>query len=240
MAESSVGSPSGSPLGAVIGANRGIGLGVAKEMLRRGWSVIATARQPDAAKDLAALSRAHPGKLEILTLDIADPAGLDAFAAAMKARTLDALLINAGVAGPDHRSATAATEAEIGALMFTNAIGPIRLARAVAGSVRRDTGVIGFTSSVMGSVALNAGGHELYRASKAALNSLSRGLWQELKGRGLTLLSLHPGWVRTGMGGSAAPVGIEESAQGMVNMLERERGRHRHVFIDYKGAELAW
>ena len=155
----------------------------------------------------------------------------------MKGRKLDAVLVNAGIAGPDHMSASKATEAEIGALMFTNAVAPIRLARALAGSVREKTGVLAFTSSIMGSVALNTGGHELYRASKAALNSLSRGLWSEVKGRGITLLTLHPGWVRTDMGGPSAPVGVEDSARGLVTMIERERGKHRHAFIDFQGEE---
>ncbi len=229
-----------SSLGLVVGANRGIGLGVVKEMLGDGWTVIATARRPTEAKDLIALAAEHPGRLAIRALDMNDPAGLDEFAAAMKGKNLDAVLVNAGVAGPDHKSASQATEAEIGALMFTNAVAPIRLARALADSVRAKTGVIGFTSSIMGSVALNAGGHELYRASKAALNSLSRGLWSELKGRGLTLLTLHPGWVRTDMGGSAAPVSVDESARGLVAMITRERGKHRHAFIDFMGEELAW
>ena len=227
-------------LALILGANRGIGLGVVTELLRRGWSVIATARRPDDAKSLRNLADLHAGRLDILALDMNNTAQLDGFAATLKGRTLDAVLVNAGVSGPEHKSADRATEAETGALMFTNAIAPIRLARALAASVRRDTGVIGFTSSVMGSVALNGGGHELYRASKAALNSLSRGLWSELKGRGLTILMLHPGWVRTDMGGSAAPVGVDESAAGLVAMIERERGKHRHAFIDYKGEEIAW
>jgi NAD(P)-dependent dehydrogenase (short-subunit alcohol dehydrogenase family) len=227
-------------LAVVIGANRGIGLGVVKEMLSRGWSVIATARRPGEAKDLNALASAHPGKLEVLALDMNDAGQVDTFAGAMKARTVDALLVNAGISGPRHMSASLATEGEIGTLMFTNAVAPIRLARVLAGSVRPDTGVVGFTSSIMGSVALGDAGHELYRASKAALNSLSRGLWSELKGRGLTLLTLHPGWVRTDMGGPSAPVGVEESARGLVAMIERERGKHRHEFIDFTGAELAW
>ena len=227
-------------LALIAGANRGIGLGVVRILLRDGWSVIATARQPAEARDLQALAEAHPGRLTILELHMNDPAGLDAFAASLAGQTLDAVLVNAGVAGPDHRSASQVTETEIGALMYTNAIAPIRLARALTGAMRRDTGVIAFTSSIMGSVALNAGGHELYRASKAALNSLTRGLWAEARSRGLTLLTLHPGWVRTDMGGSAAPVSVDESARGIVAMMTQERGRHRHAFLDYKGAELAW
>jgi NAD(P)-dependent dehydrogenase (short-subunit alcohol dehydrogenase family) len=227
-------------LALVIGANRGIGLGVVKQMLSGGWSVIATARRPAEAKDLQQLAAAHPGKLEILALNMTNPSDVDAFAVSMKGKNLDAVLVNAGVAGPGHMSASQATEAETGALMFTNAIAPVRLARALIGAVREKTGVLAFTSSIMGSVSLNTGGHELYRASKAALNSLTRGLWPEVKGRGITLLTLHPGWVRTDMGGPSAPVGVEESARGLVAMIERGRGKHHHAFVDFTGAELAW
>lgn len=228
------------PLALVVGANRGIGLGVVRELVGRGCDVIATARAPEAATALRDLAAAHPGRVEVRALDMADAAGVDAFAASLAGRTLDSVLINAGVAGPAHRSANAATMEETGALMFVNAIAPIRLGRALLGSMRKDTGVLGFTSSVMGSVALNAGGHELYRASKAALNSLSRGLFAEMRGRNLTLLTLHPGWVRTDMGGSGAPVGVEESARGMVDVMIRSAGGRGHAFLDYQGKELAW
>jgi NAD(P)-dependent dehydrogenase (short-subunit alcohol dehydrogenase family) len=227
-------------LALVIGANRGIGLGVVKEMLRRGWAVIATARRPNAATELKALAAENPGKLEIHPLDMTSTTQMDDFVNAMKRRTLDAVLVNAGISGPEHRSASQASEAEIGTLMFTNAIAPIRLARSLAHSVRAKTGVLAFTSSIMGSVSLNTGGHELYRASKAALNSLARGLWSEIKGRGLTLLTLHPGWVRTDMGGSSAPVGVDDSARGVVSVIERERGKHHHAFLDFQGKEIAW
>jgi NAD(P)-dependent dehydrogenase (short-subunit alcohol dehydrogenase family) len=153
---------------------------------------------------------------------------------------LDTVLVNAGVAGPQHRSASAATAEEIGELMFINAIAPIRLARLLVDHVRKDSGVIAFTSSVMGSVAGNTGGHELYRASKAALNSLARGLWGELRGRKLTMVSLHPGWVRTDMGGASAAVSVQDSAAGMVSVIEQQSGAHRHRFLDYQGQELPW
>ncbi len=228
------------PLALVVGANRGIGLGVVKEFLARGCDVIATARAPHAATALQALATAHPGRVEVRALEMSDSAGIDGFAAEMAGRTLDFVLVNAGVAGPAHRSANAATIEETGALMFVNAIAPIRLGRALLNAIRKDKGVLGFTSSVMGSVALNAGGHELYRASKAALNSLSRGLFAEMRGRNLTLLTLHPGWVRTDMGGSGAPVSVDESAEGMVNVLLNATGSRRHAFVDYQGKEIAW
>ena len=228
------------PLALVVGANRGIGFGVVKELLAQGHTVIATARQPARAHDLAAVAAANPGRVEILPLDLLDAAQIDGFASAVQGRTFDLVLINAGVAGPDHRSADRASVTDIGELMVVNATAPIKLARLLTARIRARTGVLGFTSSVMGSVALNSGGHELYRASKAALNSLSRGLWGEIKGRGLTLLSLHPGWVRTDLGGSSAPVSIEDSARGLVAVMRANAGAHRHAFIDYKGAEIAW
>jgi NAD(P)-dependent dehydrogenase (short-subunit alcohol dehydrogenase family) len=211
-----------------------------KEFLGRGWAVIATARRPTEATELAALASAYPGRVEIKPLDMNDPAQLDSFGAELGKRSLDVVLVNAGVSGPAHRSANQATAEETGALMFTNAVAPIRLARHLIDLIRPGSGVLAFTSSVMGSVALNPGGHELYRASKAALNSLSRGLWGEISGRKLTLLTLHPGWVRTDMGGSSAAVSVEDSTRGMVDVIMREKGSHRHAFLDYTGKEIAW
>ncbi len=227
-------------LALIVGANRGIGLGVTQEFLARGWDVIATARQPRSAAALHELKAAHPDRVSISPLDINDPMALDAFPATLGGRIVDAVLVNAGVAGPEHRTASAATAEEIGALMFTNAVAPVRLARSLAEHVRPETGVVAFTSSVMGSVAVNPGGHELYRASKAALNSLTRGLWSELKSRRLTLVSLHPGWVRTDMAGPTAPVSVADSAAGVVAVVEQQSGAHQHRFIDYTGTELPW
>ena len=168
-------------LALVVGANRGIGLGVTKEFLAHGWDVIATARQPEKATALHDLEAAHPGRVSIARLDMNDPRQWTVSPRSLGGKVLDAVLVNAGVSGPEHRSASAATAEEIGALMFTNAIAPIRLARSLPSMCDPGSGVLAFTSSVMGSVAVNPGGHELYRASKAALNSLTRGLWSELQ-----------------------------------------------------------
>ena len=232
-------------LALVVGANRGIGLGVVKEFLAHGWDVIATARQPVEATDLNALARQSPGRVRVAKLEMNDPADLDAFAAsfgkgAFAGVVLDVALINAGVSGPSHRSANEATEAEIGALMTTNAIAPIRLARGLASHVRAGTGVVAFTSSIMGSVAPNAGGHELYRgASKAALNSLARGLYSSWPAGKLTLLLFIPrlGPHRHGRLQCRAAVSVEDSARGMLYVMLKQHGKHHHAFIDYQGKE---
>ncbi len=221
----------------IVGANPGIGLGVVREYLSRGVSVIATARNPDAAAELRALAQANPGRVDIRALDMNDGAQIDAFTATLP--EIDVALVNAGVSGPDHRTANKASAAEIGALMFVNAIAPTRLARHLMPKLRAG-GVLAFTSSVMGSVALNPGGHELYRASKAALNSLTRGLHPELRGRGIALLTMHPGWVRTDMGGPTAAVSVEDSARGMVDTIASAAGSEDHRFLDWKGDTIAW
>ena len=130
---------------------------------------------------------------------------------------------------------------EIGQLFTTNAIAPIALARLFLDRIRPEGGVLAFMSSRLGSVGDNVeGGTELYRASKAALNSLTRGLAAELRDRPITVLSLHPGWVRTDMGGASAPLDVTTSARGLVDVVIGRRGSRTHVFLDYSGAEIPW
>ncbi len=230
------------PLALIVGANRGLGLGLARELLGRGYDLIATARDPGKAGDLAALAAAHPGRVTIERLDMNDLPELDGFAAKIAGKVLDVLFVNAGVSGPAHKDGMQATIQETGALMFTNAVAPVRLARHLLANVREDTGVIAFMSSVMGSVAENlAGTSELYRASKAALNSMTRGFFNAgLGGRKITVLSLHPGWVRTDMGGPSAAVSVEESVKGLADVLAAQKGAHAHKFLDYRGETIAW
>jgi NAD(P)-dependent dehydrogenase (short-subunit alcohol dehydrogenase family) len=218
----------------IVGANRGLGLGLAHEMQSRGWSVIGTARKPEAAAEL----RGIPG-VRVEQLDVNDPAAVDGFAARLGAVQLDALLVNAGVSGPEHRSASKATPQEVGALFYTNAVAPIRAARALLGHVRPDTGVIAFMSSRLGSIAQTSGQHELYSASKAALNMLTRAFATEVQGR-FAVLSLHPGWVRTDMGGENAPLDVPTSVRGLADVITRAQGRRDHQFLDYLGQPIDW
>jgi NAD(P)-dependent dehydrogenase (short-subunit alcohol dehydrogenase family) len=223
----------------ILGANRGIGLGLVRELLARGDSVIATARNPAQAHELAGL--AETARLRLETADILDPGSIRALPARLAGITLDRLVLNAGIFGPSHQDPALASDAECAALMATNAFGPIRAARALAPLVANDHGVIAFISSALGSVALNTvGGSELYRASKAALNSLARSLATELRGRGITVLSLSPGWVRTEMGGDRAPLSVETSTRGLAEVLVKRAGTGENLFLDYAGNSLAW
>lgn len=220
----------------VIGASRGLGLGFTRQLSASGWQVIATARDPQKADELAAVDQ-----VRVEPLDIADPAQVEALRSRLAGVTLDLLYINAGVTGPQDQPASAATADEIGKLFLTNAVAPIRLAETLRPLLNPQTGVIAFVSSIMGSVAEGPGmGMSLYGASKAALNHLTRCFVAELGDTELTVLSLHPGWVKTDMGGSEAPLDVETSTRGLAEQVIQAAGQGGHRFIDYQGNALPW
>lgn len=223
----------------LIGASRGLGLGLAGELAGRGWQVIATARDPAKATELAALA-ARTGRIEIEKLDVDDVGQLEALASRLANRRLDLLFVNAGIAGPRDQSVADLSREDLAQVMWTNALSPVRIAGRLL-PLMAQGGSVGFMSSVLGSITENTfGGYELYRISKTSLNMLARGFAQTAgKERSLVVLNLHPGWVRTDMGGPQAPVGVEESVRGLANVLgaRREPG---HFYLDYQGRALPW
>lgn len=220
----------------VIGASRGLGLGLAKQFSSEGWQVIATVRNSQQADALSQIPR-----VSVETLDMNDAASVDALAKRLEGTQLDVLFVNAGVAGPQDKPATQATEAEVGQLFFTNAVAPLRLAEQLRPAVNPERGVIVFMSSILGSVETGPGmGMSLYGASKAALNHMTRTFVSELGETGLTVLSMHPGWVKTDMGGDQAPLNVQTSTRGMVEQVTRAVGHGGHHYLDYQGEPLPW
>lgn len=218
------------PSALVIGASRGLGLGLVRELAGRGWSVTGTVRSEG---DRAAVEAAGG------TAALADVTDAGSVAALRDGPPLNLLFINAGVKGPSHDDAGQATADEVGALFLTNALAPVAAARVLLDRIAPD-GVLAFMTSRMGSVAGNdRGDMELYRASKAALNSLTRSMVAQLA-RPLTVLSLHPGWVRTDMGGGGADLDVETSVRGLVDVVVARRGQPGSAFLDYSGAALPW
>jgi NAD(P)-dependent dehydrogenase (short-subunit alcohol dehydrogenase family) len=220
----------------VIGASRGLGLGLAKQFTSEGWQVIATVRNSQQADALNQIPR-----VRVETLDMNHAASVDALAKRLEGTQLDVLFVNAGVAGPQDKPATQATEAEVAQLFFTNAVAPLRLAEQLRPAVNPERGVIVFMSSILGSVETGPGmGMSLYGASKAALNHMTRTFVSELGDTGLTVLSMHPGWVKTDMGGDQAPLNVETSTRGMVEQVTRAVGHGGHLYLDYQGEPLPW
>lgn len=219
----------------IIGASRGLGLGLVKILLADGWHVTATVRDPKNAEALQAL-----GKVRIEKLDIDDQQALMALGEQLKGQEFDLLFVNAGVKGPALQTPGGATQAEVGQLFFTNAVAPINLAQRFVGQIR-DGGVLAFMSSVLGSVTMpDAPDLALYKASKAALNSMTNSFVSQLGEQPLTVLSLHPGWVKTDMGGEGADLDVTTSTRGLVDQVNAYAGKGGHHFINYKGETIPW
>lgn len=212
----------------ILGASRGIGLGLAREFAQRGWQVVATERTRSA--ELHALDG-----VDVVTADVTEPASyaeLD-----LVDGSLEAVIINAGISGARHQSADQATPEEVAEVMMTNAYGPARAGRALLPKLK-DGGTLAFMSSLMGSVADSSGGYELYRGSKAALNMLAKGIAeQNARARAIEVLSLHPGWVQTDMGGPNATLTVEQSVAGLADVIENA-GSGGYRFVDYTGKIL--
>jgi NAD(P)-dependent dehydrogenase (short-subunit alcohol dehydrogenase family) len=225
----------------VVGASRGLGLGLAAELQRRGWNVVGTVRDAAGERRLQKLADKPGGELPIERLDINEDAATAALRRRLDGTVFDLVFVDAGIAPQGRGDAAAASREEAAAIFMTNAVAPLRVARAFLDRVRNGPGIIAFMSSGLGSVANKTDSYsELYSASKAALNSLSRSFAASLGGRRVTVLAVAPGWVRTDMGGRGAPLSVEESVSGIVDVLESRAGTFRHGFVDYRGREVEW
>ncbi len=213
----------------ILGASRGLGLGLARELAARSWTVVGTVRKQ------AGRSALEQSGAACALADITDPASIDALKPSLPGK-LDLLYVNAGIAEPADFDAI--DEAGVGHLFLTNAVAPVRAALALLDVLKPD-GTIAFMSSRMGSISLtNAENKAMYRASKAALNSLTRAMMGRFGER--PVLSFHPGWVATDMGGPAADLDVRTSVKGIADVLEEHRGKSGSSFVDYSGAELSW
>src|ERR1700735_4992771 len=208
----------------IIGASRGLGYALAAEYLSRGAQVTATVRSagPTQLHDLAGSSA---GRLVVETVDITVPEQVAALHGRLARETFDLLFVNAGVTtGPEETAADVSTDTFV-RLMVTNALSPVRVVETLQDLVALK-GTIAVMSSGQGSVANNnRGGFEIYRASKSALNQLMRSFAARHAGDPRTLLLIAPGWVQTDLGGSGAPLTVDQSIPGVVDTIEAQAGR---------------
>ena len=222
----------------ITGANRGLGLELARQYAANGWRVIATARSPDAPA-LQALADGEP-RVTVHALDVADFAAIDRLAAELAGTPIDLLFNVAGVMGSKRFGAT--DYAEWSRVLAVNVLAPMKMAEAfvehVASSEQKKIVTL---TSVMGSIRDNtSGGYYVYRSSKAAANAVMKSMAVDLKARGIIAVPMHPGWVRTDMGGPSAPVETADSAAGMRKVIESLTLSDSGRFLHFQGKELPW
>jgi NAD(P)-dependent dehydrogenase (short-subunit alcohol dehydrogenase family) len=221
----------------ITGASRGLGLEFVRQYAADGDRVIAACRHPESAIALKAIK----GDIRLVPLDIADAGSIQAVADLIGNESIDILINNAGVYGKV-QTLGKMDYAGWEDVFRINAIGPMHLTDTllprIAASKRKL--VIGITS-LMGSISDNSsGGYYAYRSSKAGLNAVFKSLSIDLKPSGVTAVVLHPGWVKTDMGGSNAPLEPKESVSGMRAVIAKLDTKDSGRFFDYRGKELPW
>lgn len=221
----------------ITGANRGIGLEFVRQYAGDGWRVHAAARNPDKANELAAL----PGEFTVHALDVTDGRQVAELAAALADEPIDLLINNAGAAGRGGSDFGRIDYDLWQETMAVNTLAPVRVAEAFAANLERGgRKLLVSMSSRMGSITEMAGGALIYGASKAALNAAMKTLAADLRGRRITVVVFHPGWVRTDMGGASAPVTPEASVAGMRRVIDGLTPADSGKFLDRDGAEIPW
>jgi NAD(P)-dependent dehydrogenase (short-subunit alcohol dehydrogenase family) len=225
----------------VTGSNRGIGLEWCRQYAEADWRVFATCRHPQTADALHTLAGTHP-RLTVHRLDVTQPESVYALRAELQDEAIDVLVNNAGVYLEKYAPTVALRYDEWMQTLEVNTLGPMRVTEAllelVAGSQRKL--VVSITSH-MGSIAeIAAPGDTYYRSSKAALNAAMKGLSIALGERGIGVLLLHPGWVKTRMGGRDAPLPPAESVAGMRKLVDEFRMDMSGRFFRYDGTEIPW
>ncbi len=225
----------------ITGANRGIGLALADALSARGDKVIAACRAPASATDLAKLAQSPDRAIEIVALDVADPASVAALETAMADCAIDCLINNAGIIGPKRQSSRDMDFDGWAETLAVNTLGPLRVVHALLPALRRaDRARIVTLSSRMGSFSSTATDRIAYRSSKAAVNKAMQALAADLEPEGIAVIVMHPGWVRTDMGGGSADLSVTESRDGIVQVIDHLDLARTGRFLNYDGQEITW
>jgi len=232
----------------VTGANRGLGLEWIRQLADRVDRVFATCRQPDAAYDLGVLADEHSDTIDVFALDVTKPDAIQEAADRVRREEggLDLLVNNAGLNGGGTSDRLGTVDADaMTQVLRVNTVGSHLMTQAFADLLRAGTAdgpavVVNITSE-LGSIAnTSRGGWHSYRASKAALNMCTRLQAGALKPDDVIAVALHPGWVRTDMGGSNARLSTTESVAGMIDVIDQLSLADAGRYLTYDGEELPW
>jgi NAD(P)-dependent dehydrogenase (short-subunit alcohol dehydrogenase family) len=225
----------------ITGANRGLGLGFVKSFLAKNVNVICTTRNIPGSKELLECKKKHPKNLEILELDLLGENSENTLSDLLSDKPIDIFINNAGVGNSNQRFGVVLSQPWVEVLKV-NLIAPLTVTQAIIENIKKGSDKkIYFLSSQLGSIQDNtSGGMYIYRSSKTALNQVVKSLSVDLKPMGITVISLHPGWVKTDMGGPNAPVSIDESIKGMMKVIDTTDIRNTGTFLNFDGQGLPW
>ncbi len=226
----------------LTGANRGLGLEFVRQYAEDGWKVLAACRSPGAAQELQELASRQPERIRVLEIDVMNAAGVKEAAASLRDEPIDLLLNNAGVGSPRNQKIGSLDYPAWAQVLDANVLGPARMVEAFVENVAkgRDKRIVTVTS-LMGSIADNSsGGAYAYRSSKAAVNAAMKSFSIDLAPRGITCVVVHPGWVRTDMGGAGGKLSPEESVRSLRALIASLKPKDSGKFFNVDGKELPW
>ena len=231
----------------VTGANRGLGYEHVKQYAQKGWKVIACARNPEKATELENLKDKYDDNFIIEQLDVTNHEDIDKLSRKFKNTPIDVLINNAGTAGPlgvpgamDYQKIDSMDYEIWRDILEVNLISPFKVATAFHDHIAQsEKKLLIMMSSDLGSIEQNTfGGFYSYRASKAALNIMSKGMSVDWKD--LTVIALAPGWCKTFLGGEEAEVFPDESVKNQQEMFEKIISNNSGMFLDRFGKEVPW
>lgn len=232
----------------ITGANRGLGLEFARQYARDGWRVLAGCRR--ASEGLQQLASEFRERVEVFRLDVADHGSIEEAGRAFAGEAIDVLLNNAGVLGRvalaaggiEHQSFRRTDYDDWERIYRVNVFGPMKMAETFVEQVARsDQKKIVTLTSMLGSMGLNdIGGLYGYRGSKAAVNAIMKSMSVDLAKRDILAVAMHPGWVRTDMGGPGADIDVETSVNGVRRVIAALRADQLGVVLAYDGTVLPY
>ena len=225
----------------VTGANRGIGFEFVQQYLAMGEQVVATYRNEEDSDQLISLC-AEKSNLEIFKLDVASDSSREEFSQRLGDQPIDVFINNAGVYGPRDSVFGKVDEADWLSVLRINALAPLFLTQLLIENFRRgELKKLLYVTSKMGSIGDNRGGGSyVYRSSKAALNAVVKSISVDLEPEKMAVAVLHPGWVRTDMGGPNGLIDTKTSVAGMIQVIRNLNLESSGVFFNYDGNVIPW
>ena len=226
----------------ITGASRGIGLAMVRYGMEKGWDVLACCRHPQQAEKLLSMAQLSNGRVSVYVADMSELATIQALAYELRNESIDMLINNAGVYGSERDSFGQVDAQDWVETFKVNTIAPLKMSEAFIEQLSMGHNkVIACLSSKMGSMDDNtSGGSYIYRSSKAALNAVVKSMSIDLAEREIKCVVLHPGWVKTEMGGSNAEITTKESVSKIFDTLLSLNMEDSGRFIDIDGTDIAW